>query len=133
MSRAKAKSGRLLTGAILLLLTFLPLTFMLAQGARAEVVSASPRSQAPAISQLESAYKEHSMIRNQIAAQLNWLWREERFLKDDYQYSGEKGDIVTNTQVARELLHVRQQIDQLRQALASENQIIQTIGNRIPD
>jgi hypothetical protein len=85
------------------------------------------------VAELEKAYKAHSIMRNRIAEQIKWLWREERFLKEDYEYSGLKGDNITNSALARDLLAVRQQIDILRRELSRENRALQLIGEQIPD
>ncbi|GEM_PF-3111367 len=101
-----------------------------AQAAQTEI---APAPRGAEIAGLEREYSLRSLHRNQIASQLNRLWREERFLKEDYEYSGGRGDTVANTEVARELLRTRQQIDSLRAELSRENQAIRQIASRLPD
>ena len=124
---------RLLTAPVVTLVAVMMLFGGMSQSARAEISALGARAQAFDTSQLEQAYKDHSMLRNKIAAQLKWLWREERFLKEDYERSGDEGDYATNAEVSRDLLRVRQQIDGLRAELSRENQNIQSIGDQIPD
>lgn len=101
--------------------------------AEASLVASNSGLTALSVAELENSYHAHSMRRNEIATRLSWLWREEGFLKEDYEYSGGKGDFVTNRQDSREIEQIRREIDELRVELSSENKAIQKIGALIPD
>lgn len=101
--------------------------------AETSLVASNGSLTALSAAELENSYRAHSMRRNEIATRLSWLWREEGFLKEDYEYSGGKGDIVANRQDSREIEQVRREIDELRAQLSSENKVIEKIGDLIPD
>ncbi len=101
--------------------------------AEAPIVAANESQTTLSTAALERCYHTHSMRRNEIASRLSWLWREEGFLKEDYEYSGGKGDMIANRQDSRDIELVRHEIDRLRAELSRENSAIQEIGALIAD
>lgn len=82
-------------------------------------------------SSLRHHYRIHLRRRNIIAAHLNRLWSEERELVNERDRLGRAGDMVSVTQLERELYEVRMQIDRLRAELTKENQIMAVIDQRM--
>ncbi|HEY9868365.1 MAG TPA: hypothetical protein V6D08_04315 [Candidatus Obscuribacterales bacterium] len=82
-------------------------------------------------SSLRHHYRIHLRRRNIIAAHLNRLWSEERELVAERDRLGRAGDMVSVTQLERELYGVRMQIDRLRAELTKENQIMALIDQRM--
>ena len=122
-----ASYHRNLAIALLGVLCWIAIGMPAAQAAQAPVVKAADTSA------LEDDYYAHSMYRNQIAQRLGQLWHSEKLLRAQYESTGRSDEIRSLNQLGRELLSVRVEIDTLRLELSQENQIIQNIGQSLPD
>jgi hypothetical protein len=125
---------------IIAVLLFAALGLNSATGARASNTGGTPGAAgsttgsgiaALSRSSLRHHYRIHLRRRNIIAAHLNRLWSEERELVTERDRLGRAGDMVSVTQLERELYGVRTQIDRLRAELTKENQIMALIDQRL--
>src|SRR5579875_222709 len=80
---------------------------------------------------LRAAYQMNVYLRNQIADRLDQCWSQEHEISSERDRLGRAGDAASVTQLERDLLAVRQQIDRLRQDLTSENRILALIDRQM--